>query len=386
MIINFDNAATTFPKPENVRKVAVNAMENFGGNAGRGGHTLAMKTSEAVYSARETIADFFDAQPENVVFTMNCTQALNMAIQGIMADGGHLIISGMEHNSSARPSAELARNKKITLSVATVYPDDRRTIESFRSLIHNDTKAIVCTIASNVTGQILPYREIADLCREKNICFIADGAQACGIIDVKLSDGINILCTAGHKGLYGITGTGLLITDGKYKIKPIIQGGTGSLSSSLYQPEFLPDSLESGTLNVTGAMTIKAGIEFINKIGMERIFAHEDKICRSFINSLKKNKDIIIYRNPESLYVPIVSFNIKGIMPEKVASILSKQGYCLRAGYHCSALAHTQLGTENGTIRFAPSIFSKENDALKLAELVKNVTVLEKSQKTIEII
>lgn len=386
MIINFDNAATTFPKPENVRKVAVNAMENLGGNAGRGGHTLAMKTSEAVYSARETIADFFDAQPENVVFTMNCTQALNMAIQGIMSDGGHLIISGMEHNSSARPSAELARNKKITLSVATVYPDDRRTIESFRSLIHNDTKAIVCTIASNVTGQILPYREIADLCREKNICFIADGAQACGIIDVKLSDGINILCTAGHKGLYGITGTGLLITDGKYKIKPIIQGGTGSLSSSLYQPEFLPDSLESGTLNVTGAMTIKAGIEFINKIGMERIFAHEDKICRSFINSLKKNKDIIIYRNPESLYVPIVSFNIKGIMPEKVASILSKQGYCLRAGYHCSALAHTQLGTENGTIRFAPSIFSKENDALKLAELVKNVTVLEKSQKTIEII
>lgn len=386
MIINFDNAATTFPKPENVRKVAVNAMENFGGNAGRGGHTLAMKTSEAVYSARETIADFFNAQSENVVFTMNCTQALNMAIQGIMSDGGHLIISGMEHNSSARPSAELARNKKITLSVATVYPDDRRTIESFRSLIHNDTKAIVCTIASNVTGQILPYREIADLCREKNICFIADGAQACGIIDVKLSDGINILCTAGHKGLYGITGTGLLITDGKYKIKPIIQGGTGSLSSSLYQPEFLPDSLESGTLNVTGAMTIKAGIEFINKIGMERIFAHEDKICRSFINSLKKNKDIIIYRNPESLYVPIVSFNIKGIMPEKVASILSKQGYCLRAGYHCSALAHTQLGTENGTIRFAPSIFSKENDALKLAELVKNVTVLEKSQKTIEII
>lgn len=386
MIINFDNAATTFPKPENVRKVAVNAMENFGGNAGRGGHTLAMKTSEAVYSARETIADFFNAQSENVVFTMNCTQALNMAIQGIMSDGGHLIISGMEHNSSARPSAELARNKKITLSVATVYPDDRRTIESFRSLIHNDTKAIVCTIASNVTGQILPYREIADLCREKNICFIADGAQACGIIDVKLSDGINILCTAGHKGLYGITGTGLLITDGKYKIKPIIQGGTGSLSSSLYQPDFLPDSLESGTLNVTGAMTIKAGIEFINKIGMERIFAHEDKICRSFINSLKKNKDIIIYRNPESLYVPIVSFNIKGIMPEKVASILSKQGYCLRAGYHCSALAHTQLGTENGTIRFAPSIFSKENDALKLAELVKNVTVLEKSQKTIEII
>ncbi len=386
MIINFDNAATTFPKPENVRRTAVNAMENFGGNAGRGGHALAMKTSEAVFSARETIADFFDAQPENIVFTMNCTQALNMAIQGIMSDGGHMIISGMEHNSSARPAAELARNKKITLSVAQVYPDDRRTVESFRSLIHKDTKAVVCTIASNVTGQILPYREIAQLCHEKNICFIADGAQACGILDIKLSDGINILCTAGHKGLYGITGTGLLITDGKFKIKPIIQGGTGSASSSLYQPDFLPDSLESGTLNVTGAMTIKAGIEFINRIGIKKIFAHEDKICKSFINSLRKNKDIIIYRNPESSYVPIVSFNVKGVMPEKVASVLAQQGYCLRAGYHCSALAHTQLGTENGTVRFAPSVFSNEKDALKLAELVKNVTVSEKTQKTIEII
>lgn len=386
MIINFDNAATTFPKPKNVRKMAVDAIENFGGNAGRGGHALAMKTSEAIYSARETIADFFDAQTENVVFTMNCTQALNMAIQGIMSDGGHLIISGMEHNSTARPATELARNKKITLSVAQVYPDDRRTIESFRSLIHDDTKAIVCTIASNVTGQILPYNEIANICHEKNICFIADGAQACGIIDIKISDGINILCTAGHKGLYGITGTGLLITDGKYKIKPIIQGGTGSSSSSLYQPSFLPDSLESGTLNITGAMTIKAGIEFIKTIGMTKIFAHEDRICKIFINSLRENKDIIIYRNPESSYVPIVSFNVNGIMPEKIASILAKKGYCLRAGYHCSALAHTQLGTENGTIRFAPSIFSKESDALQLAKLVKNVTVSEKSKKTIEII
>lgn len=386
MIINFDNAATTFPKPESVRQAALNAMENFGGNAGRGGHALAMKTSEAIYSARETIADFFEAQAENIIFTMNCTQALNMAIQGVMSEGGHMIISGMEHNSAARPAAELARNKKITLSIAQVYPDDRRTIESFRSLIHKDTKAVVCTIASNVTGQILPYREIARLCRERNICFIADGAQACGILDISLNDGINILCTAGHKGLYGITGTGLLITDGKYKIKPIIQGGTGSASSSLYQPDFLPDGLESGTLNVTGAMTIKAGIEFIKRIGIERIFAHEDRICKSFIKSLQQNRNIIIYRNPESLYVPIVSFNVKGVMPEKTAAILAQQGYCLRAGYHCSALAHTQLGTENGTVRFAPSVFSSEKDALRLAGLVKNVTVSEKSQKTIEII
>lgn len=373
MLINFDNAATTYPKPLNVKRAVAEAIEKYGGNAGRGGHTLAMRTSEAVFSARETAARFFGAEPENVIFTLNCTYALNMAVQGIMRNGGHLIISGMEHNSSARPAAELAINKKITLSVAEVFPEDSRTIESFRSLIRKDTKAIVCTLASNVTGQLLPYREIAQLCRERNICFIADGAQACGIIDVKLSDGINILCTAGHKGLYGITGTGLLISDGKFRISPIIQGGTGSSSSSLRQPDFLPDGLESGTINIIGAMSVKAGIEFITKTGINRIFSHEERICRRFISELEHERNVIIYRNPQSSYVPIVSFNIKGISPEKAAALLAEQGFCLRAGFHCAALAHTQLGTDSGTVRFAPSAFSRENDAVRLAYSIKNI-------------
>lgn len=373
MLINFDNAATTYPKPPNVKRAVTEAIEKYGGNAGRGGHTLAMRTSEAVFSARETAARFFGAEPENVIFTLNCTYALNMAVQGIMRSGGHLIISGMEHNSSARPAAELAINKKITLSIAEVFPEDSRTIESFRSLIRKDTKAIVCTLASNVTGQLLPYREIAQLCRERNICFIADGAQACGIIDVKLSDGINILCTAGHKGLYGITGTGLLISDGKFRISPIIQGGTGSSSSSLRQPDFLPDGLESGTINIIGAMSVKAGIEFINKTGINRIFSHEEKICRRFISELEHERNVIIYRNPQSSYVPIVSFNIKGISPEKTAALLAQQGFCLRAGFHCAALAHTQLGTDSGTVRFAPSAFSRESDAVRLANSIKNI-------------
>ena len=263
MIINFDNAATTFPKPESVKRAVDEAMEKYGGNAGRGGHALAAATSEAVYSARETAAEFFGAEPENAVFAMNCTHALNMAIQGVMSDGGHMIISGLEHNSAARPAAKLASEGKITLSIAQVYPDDDATVESFRRLIRSDTKAIVCTLAGNVTGQITPYRRIGELCRERGICFIADGAQACGLLDIKMSDGINILCTAGHKGLYGITGTGLLITDGKYPIKPIIQGGTGTESMSLRQPELTPESLESGTVGVIGIMSLKAGIGFV---------------------------------------------------------------------------------------------------------------------------
>ncbi len=373
MLINFDNAATTYPKPNCVKAAVSRAIERYGGNAGRGGHPLAMRTSEAVFEAREKTAKFFGASPENVVFTLNCTHALNLAVQGIMADGGHLIISHMEHNSVARPAVKLAREGKISLSIANVSDDDDETVENFRRLISSNTKAIVCTAASNVTGQIMPIKRIAELCFERGICFIVDGAQACGIIDMKLTDGINIICSAGHKGLYGITGTGLLITDGKFRLKPLIQGGTGSTSSSLSQPDFLPDSLESGTLNVMGAISVNAGIGFVERIGMERIRSHEERICRRFIRELSTDKRITVYRSPKSSYVPIVSFNIEGVLPERAAAYLAGQGYCLRAGYHCAALAHAQLGTKNGTIRFAPSVFSRESDAVKLAYIVKNI-------------
>lgn len=371
MLVNFDNAATTYPKPKEVRLAVNNAVEMLGGNSGRGGHQLAARTSAAVFSSRETIAEFFGAEAENVVFTLNCTAALNMAVKGIMHDGGHLIISGMEHNSVARPAAALAIEKKIMLSVADVYSNDEMTVDSFRNHIRPDTKAIVCTYASNVTGQLMPIKKIADLCKEKGICFIVDGAQVCGIIDVKLSDGINILCTAGHKGLYGVTGTGLLITDGKYKIHPIIEGGTGSSSTGLKQPDFLPDSLESGTMNVLGAISLKSGIDFINRIGVERIRRYEERMCDIFINGLKNDKRIKIYRRNECEYVPIVSFNISGVPSEKTAQLLSEKGFCLRAGFHCAALAHSTLGTDNGTVRFAPSVFSREKDVIRLVKTIK---------------
>lgn len=373
MFVNFDNAATTYPKPQAVKNAVAQAIDQFGGNSGRGGHPLAMRTSRAMYSARSAVADFFGAQPENVIFTLNCTHALNLAIHGIMRDGGHLIISSLEHNSAARPGAQLAMDRKISLSVAQIAPDAETTLRNFRKLIRPDTKAVVCTIASNVTGQITPWKEIGQLCQEHNICFIADGAQGCGVIPIDLSDGINILCTAGHKGLYGITGTGLLITDGKYKIFPIIQGGTGSASLSLRQPEILPDSLESGTPCIIGAMSVMAGIRFIRSKGIDNIFAHEERICRSFIRHLEKNDNIIIYRDPVSSYVPIVSFNIQGIPSEELAQELADQGYCLRAGFHCAALAHTQLGTKTGAVRFAPSVFSSERDGIILANIINNI-------------
>ena len=378
-MINFDNAATTFPKPPAVRKAAADAIMNYGGNAGRGGHELAMRTSEALYSARETVSAMFGAEPENTIFTLNCTYALNMAIQGVMSEGGHLIISSMEHNSVSRPAFALAEKKLIKLSIAEIFPDKEQTIENFRRLIRSDTRAVVCTIAGNVTGQLLPYREIGAICRENGICFIADGAQACGIYDIKLSDGINILCTAGHKGLYGITGTGLLITDGQFPIAPIIQGGTGSDSLRLTQPSLLPDSLESGTPNIIGAITVGAGVRFINSYGIDKIRAHEEKLCNIFAAELNKMDNITVYRNDMAEYAPIVSFNIAGLSSEETASRLAEHGFCLRAGYHCAALAHATLGTKGGTVRFAPSVFNTETEVNKIVYFVKKMKNLQNS-------
>lgn len=371
--VNFDNAATTFPKPPEVYAAVSYALEKQGGNPGRGGHPLSMAAGEAVYAARETVGNFFGVQPENVIFTSNCTHALNLAIQGVARRGGHFIISDLEHNSVARPVEALARAGKITYSVAHVYPEDARTVESFRSLITPRTQAMVFTLASNVTGQVLPWCALAKLCRERGICCIGDGAQVCGILPVTLEDGFHILCTAGHKGLYGAPGTGLLMTDGSVKIRPLMQGGTGSTSLDLSQPDFLPDALESGTVNTIGAASMRAGIRFLQRLGLERIHAYESGLCRRLQAGLERIPGAVIYRDPAASYVPLLSFNLAQRQPEQVAELLSMQGYCLRAGYHCAALAHTSLGTRDGTVRFAPSVFNRESEVDGLVEQLKKI-------------
>ena len=356
-MINFDNSATTFPKPYPVRKAVDEALVRYGGNPGRSGHELSIKTAEAVYAVRKSAAEFFGAQTENVVFTSNCTHALNLAIKGVMNGGGHIIISNLEHNSAARPVYALSK-AGCTFDIADAVADDAAAAENFERLIRPDTKAIVCTLGSNVTGRITPYKKLGEICRRHNICFIADGAQACGVLDIKLSDGINILCTAGHKSLYGPSGTGLLVSDGKFPIVPLMEGGTGSTSLELVQPDFLPDSLESGTVNTMGIIGLGAGIGFVSSKGTERIFAHEAELCRQLIDGLRPFKRVRIYRG-EGNYLPIVSFNADGMTSNELASELSRRGFALRGGLHCSGLAHKAIGTApEGTVRFSPSVFS----------------------------
>ena len=372
-MINFDNSATSFPKPDVVKKAVVEAMNRYGGNPGRSGHKISIATAEAVYSARTAAADFFGAEPDNVVFTQNCTHALNTAIKGTASAGCHIIISSLEHNSVLRPVHALSKGT-CSYSIAQVSRSDSETVENFSRLITPHTKIIACTLGSNVTGQILPFRSIAELCRKHGICFIADGAQACGVIPVSLSDGINILCTAGHKSLYGPSGTGLLVTDGKYKINPIMEGGTGSASMEKDQPDLLPDSLESGTVNTSGAIGLGAGIRFVKKLGMDRIYDHESKLCRIFIHETENIGRMTVYRGETENYLPIVSFNVAGLSANETAAKLSDMGFALRGGLHCSGLAHTSLGTvPDGTVRFSPSVFNSEKEVYALVSAIKKI-------------
>ena len=371
-IINFDNSATTFPKPVSVKRAVDNAIIKYGGNPGRGGHRLSMQVSQQIYKVRKLAAEMFDAEIENVAFTANCTFALNMAIKGIMQYGGHIIISDLEHNSVARPVYALSKSRGVDFSIAKVTDNDEETAANFEKLITQNTKCICCTIASNVTGQILPYKKIAEICKKHNICFIADGAQACGILDLSMNDGFNFLCTAGHKSLYGPTGTGLLISDGKYSLSTIIEGGTGVTSAELAQSPMLPEKLESGTINTVGILGLGEGLKFVKTKTPKRIYEHEKRLCSKFIDGIKDIPDIKIYRK-DTDYVPIVAFNIENINSQQLVSFLSKKGFALRGGLQCAGLAHNTLGTlEQGVVRFSPSAFNNAQQVNRLIITLKN--------------
>lgn len=372
MIINFDNSATSYPKPKQVLKSVNFAMEKCGGNAGRGGHKLSLITSEQVFLTRERIANFFNASIENIVFTQNCTQSLNTAIFGVLNKGDHVVISSLEHNSVSRPVYYLAKNGFITYSIFNVGSTDYETLENFKSALKPNTRLVITTIASNVTGQILPFRSIGEICKGYNICYIADGSQGCGILPISLADdNINILCSSGHKSLYGVSSSGILVSDGKFNIRPLMYGGTGSTSTELEQPDFLPDSLESGTLNTIGIVSLRSGIDYINNVGLDNIYKHEKHLCDMFLNGIKNIPNIIVYRNDTANYLPIVSFNIESVPSNILGEYLSNNNLCLRAGFHCSALAHRQLGTVTGTVRFSPSIFNRPNEVQYLVNVLR---------------
>jgi len=378
-MVYFDNAATTYPKPAPVAAKLSEALSKYGGNPGRSGHKLSIETSEAVFGAREKCAKFFRTETENTVFTLNCTHSLNLAIKGVAAAGAHYVISDLEHNAVARPVHSLSKDRGITYSVARTSVNDDETLRSFESMINAKTKAVVCTAASNVTGKILPYKRIAALCKKRGVCFILDASQGAGVLPITLDDGMNFICCSGHKGLYGPMGTGLMLTDGKYRLKTLIEGGTGSNSDDLNQPEELPERFESGTVNTAGVIALGAAVDFVAGKGVDRIHAHERALCEMFFAEIKKNAKVkTYYDNFDNTRIPLIPFNIEGVDSVKASKHLSEAGFYLRGGLHCSSFAHKKMNTlEGGAVRFAPSVFNNKNE---VAALVKEIDRLAKTQ------
>ncbi|HBI53028.1 MAG TPA: selenocysteine lyase [Ruminococcaceae bacterium] len=374
-MIYFDNAATTYPKPPSVIAAMSRALVKYGANPGRAGHAMSLETAEAVYDAREKCADLFGAQVENTVFMPNCTFALNTAIKGVLTENSHAVISDIEHNAVLRPLYALSKSSGISYTQA-VTGDDDSTVREFERCINRRTKAVICTLAGNVTGRIMPVKRIAEICRRNGICFIVDAAQGAGVLPIKLSDGINIICAAGHKGLYGPMGTGLLVTDGKYRLKTLIEGGTGSLSKELAQPDFLPDRFESGTINTAGAISLGAGVDFVNSKGIGTIRAHENALCRRFFDGVSKLPTVKLYSSDfDERYAPVIPFNIGDLPAEKTSQLLSDAGFALRGGFHCAFPAHKKIGTaDTGAVRFSPSVFNTMQEVNALVRAVGRIS------------
>ena len=375
-MVYLDNAATTFPKPECVTQAVLRGMR-LSANPGRSGHLMSRRASEEVFAVRKKAAEFFGASPDRVIFTQNCTQSLNTAINGLVRQGDHVITSSLEHNSVMRVLHRLQKDGVITYDTAQVYEgDDERTLASFEEKIRKNTSVIVCTHASNVFGSVLPVEKIGMLAKGYGLKFIVDGAQSAGVlpIDIKKMN-IDALCIPGHKGLYGAMGTGLLILSERCSMRPLIFGGTGSESLNPDQPDIYPDRLESGTLNLPGIMSIGAGIDFVEGREIKQIHNYEAQLCRELYSYLRNIKGVSLLSSADSLRtVPLIAFNCKGLHSEEVAERLDRHGICVRAGYHCAFQAHKYRKTsEQGAVRVSLGVFNTKNDVKKFINCINKI-------------
>ena len=384
-MIYWDNAATTWPKPTTVRFSACKAAELYGANPGRAGHRMSLETAEQVYACREAVADFFGLDdPAGVVFTANCTAALNMVIGGLVREEGRVLTSDLEHNAVMRPLAALS-SRYPRYDTVSWCADEEELVERFRRAIRPDTRLLVCTHASNVFGVTFPVGRLGELAHRYGLPFCVDAAQTAGVLPIDMErDHIDYLCVAPHKGLYAPMGTGLLLCREKTRVPSLIRGGTGSHSLSLSQPEELPDRLESGTPNVPGICGIRAGIEFVMSKGQANLYAHEMQCLQSVYDRLRHHPAIQFYtaRPQAGIAAPVLSLNVKGLSSEQTAALLDEEKIAVRAGLHCAPSAHRHFGTlDQGTVRLAPSAFSTPSEVqtickvfLKIAE--KNIALI----------
>ena len=380
-MIYLDNAATTWPKLRGTAAAIAEVLSFRGANPGRGSYRMAELSSETVYKCRCRAAAFFGAAaPENVIFTPSCTHSINYVLKGVLSAGDHVILSDMEHNAVTRPIRQLLK-RGVQFSTARVREGDpEATVAEFRRCMRVNTKLIFCTHASNVFGIKLPIEQIGELAHRNGILFGVDCAQSAGTAAIDLRQlKADFLCMPAHKGLYGIMGLGVLIVRGDVKLATVIEGGTGSLSGVNEQPDFLPDRLESGTLNVPAIAALDVGMSFIETIGREHLEAHEMNLIRHAYDELSSMPGCRLYtsRPTADTHVPLLSFNIEGIPSSEAAQLLGAKEIAVRAGLHCAGDAHRKMGTQSGgTVRICPSVFTstEEMDCFlsEVKEIVKN--------------
>ena len=376
-MIYLDNGATSFPKPLSVRQNVDISLKKFSANPGRSGHSLSLRAAKEIFECRKRLKELFNVNSEEeIIFTENCTMALNTVIFGLLSEGDHVLISSMEHNSVTRPLESL-KDKGVTYSTFDYSYDDNETVDNVRNLIKPETKLVICTHASNVFGFRFPIERICALCHAYGILFCVDSAQSAGVFDIDVGTNLyDFVCMSGHKSLYGPMGTGVLILN-NCNLKPLLYGGTGTESVKKSQPEGLPEKFESGTQNMNGISGLKAGVDFVKNRGIKNIYNHEYKLAKRLFNGLANNRKVITYNKSFDYgkVAPVVSFNIDGVYSEDLVAKLNKYGIMTRGGLHCSPLAHTTMNTiENGTIRVVPGAFNTINDINYLLNVIRKLT------------
>lgn len=369
MKVYLDNSATTYPKPEDVYYSVFNYMKNIGANPGRGGYTNALEGDRIIFSCREALMKLFNFNKlENVIFTSNITQSLNVVLKSVIKDGWHIITSSVEHNSVMRPLFSIKEKKNIEVDIIKCSKDGTINIEDFEKSIKPNTKLVVFTHASNVIGSIQPLEEIGRICKKNHIYFVIDSAQSAGSIPVDFHKlNCNALTFTGHKSLLGPQGIGGFLIDDilNNEASPFMEGGTGSLSQSAIQPDFLPDKFESGTLNAPGIAGLLSGVNYILKEGVATIQDREKELCQHFINGLLNINSIKVYGFKDaSLRTPTISINSDKINNAELGFILDREfGIMARTGLHCAPSAHETIGTfPEGTLRFSLGPFNDKKD------------------------
>lgn len=375
-MIYLDNAATSLIKPREVGAAMARAVSLMS-SPGRGGHHFAMTAAECAYKCREKAAEMFNVpDTEHVVFTFNATHGLNIAIRSLVQSGDKVLVSGYEHNSVMRPLELVGANVQVCRS--ELFEPESALI-AFEQRLTKDTALVVINHVSNVFGYVLPVERIGALCRAYGVPYIVDASQSAGAVKVDFKEmGAEFVAMPGHKGLYGPQGTGLLLCGDK--AKPLLAGGTGSSSASRKMPDYLPDMLEAGTHNMPGIAGLSAGLDYIRRVGNNKILAHEQELVSIAVKGLDRIKNVVVYASPYGYsQAGVVAFNVRGVSSERVGEELARCGIAVRAGLHCSPEAHKTAGTfETGAVRVSFSAFNRKKDIFRLLNAIEDIASIHK--------